>query len=73
MVRTPDSPDGSFLLELLRYAGWRLRVQDGESTEIYAVRDGIEIVVTADSLPQATAMVFARAMRCGSGNGRGEG
>ena len=64
---------GSFLLELLYYAGWQLRVQSGETVRIHAARHGIEIDVTGRSLPQAAGTVFARAMRSGHHAGRVEG
>jgi hypothetical protein len=65
--------EGSFLLELLYYAGWDLQVRDGETVRIRAARDGIEIDVSGRSLPQAAGSVFARAMRSGCHHGRGEG
>ena len=64
---------GSFLLELLYYAGWQLQVRDGETVRIRAARDRVEIDVTADNLPQAAGTVFARAMRSGQHNARPEG
>jgi hypothetical protein len=67
------SEGGSFLLELLYYAGWQLRVQKDETVRIHAARDGIEIDVTGPSLPQAAGTGFARAMRSGYHNGRAEG
>lgn len=67
------SEGGSFLLELLYYAGWQLRVREGETVRIHAARHGIEIDITGRSLPQAAGTVFARAMRSGYHNGRAEG
>lgn len=64
---------GSFLLELLHYAGWQLRIRDGAPARIHATRDGIVIDVTDSSLAQAAGTVFARAMRSGHHQGRPEG
>jgi hypothetical protein len=63
--------EGSFLLELLHFAGWKLQVQDGETARIRANRGDVALDVTADSLAGAAGTVFARAMR--SGRSRGEG
>lgn len=54
---------GSFLLELLYFAGWQLRIRDGETARIRATRADIELDVTGASLAQAAGIVFARAMR----------
>ena len=56
---------GSFLLELLHYAGWRLQVRDGETVRIHAARDGVEVDAAGASLPEAAGVAFARAMRSG--------
>ena len=61
---------GSFLLELLHFAGWQLQVRDGETPRIRANRGDVALDVTADSLADAAGTVFARAMR--SGRRRGE-
>jgi len=60
-----DSLGGSFLLELLHYAGWRLEVRKGAPARVRATRNGLEIDITAANLPQAAGTVFARAMRSG--------
>jgi hypothetical protein len=54
---------GSFLLELLRYAGWELRIRDGKPARIHATRDGVVVDVTDSSLSRAAGTAFARAMR----------
>ena len=54
---------GSFLLELLYFAGWQLRVRDGEVARIHAKRAGVELEVTGTTLADAAGTVFARAMR----------
>jgi len=63
--------EGSFLLELLHFAGWELQVQNGETARIRANRGEVALDVTADGLGEAAGTVFARAMR--SGRSRGEG
>jgi hypothetical protein len=63
--------EGSFLLELLHFAGWKLQVQDGETARIRANRGDVALDVTADGLAEAAGTAFARAMR--SGRRRGEG
>ena len=63
----------SFLLELLRFAGWRLQVRRGSSTRIRATRSGVVLDVTGSSLAQAAGTLFARAMRSGRGAGRSGG
>jgi hypothetical protein len=60
----------SFLLQLLHYAGWRLRVRNGETVTIRAVRDDVVVDVTGASLPEAAGVAFARAMRSGSGRAK---
>src|SRR5712691_11016356 len=37
------SRSGSFLLELLYFAGWRLDVRDGDAPRVRATRDEIEL------------------------------
>ena len=54
---------GSFLLELLYFAGWQLRVRDGEVARIHAKRAGAELEVTGATLAEAAGTLFARAMR----------
>ena len=54
---------GSFLLELLHYAGWRLTVREADVVRIRAVRDGVDIAASGRSLPEAAGTIFARAMR----------
>jgi hypothetical protein len=61
--------EGSFLLELLHFAGWELQVEDGETPKIRANRGDVGLDVTADSLAEAAGTVFARAMRSGRGEG----
>ena len=55
--------EGSFLLELLSFAGWQLRVRNGEVARIHAKRAGVELEVTGTTLADAAGTVFARAMR----------
>jgi len=54
---------GSFLLELLRLAGWQLEVRDSDRARIRARRGEVELEVTGASLAEAAGTVFARAMR----------
>ena len=63
--------EGSFLLELLHFAGWKLQVQDGETARIRANRGDVGLDVTADGLAEAAGTVFARAMRSGRRSGEG--
>jgi hypothetical protein len=60
-AHAPD--EGSFLLQLLSYAGWQLRVREGRPVRIRALRDGVEIDVAGQTLSHAAGAVFARAMR----------
>ena len=53
------------MLDLLVYAGWRLWVRDDEPVRIRATRDGVELDVTAATVPGAAGTVFAKAMRSG--------
>jgi hypothetical protein len=63
----------SFLLELLRFAGWQLQIRRGSSTRIRATRSGVELDVTGSSLPQVAGTLFARAMRASRDAGRSQG
>jgi hypothetical protein len=56
---------GTYLLELLHFAGWQLRIRRGKSTTIFATRDAVTLEVTETSLPRAAGVMFARAMRSG--------
>lgn len=69
----PSAERGSFLLELLYFAGWQLQVRGGRPARIRAERGDVELEVTGASLAEATGIVFARAMRSGNGAGRTEG
>lgn len=62
---TRGSIEGSLLLELLHYAGWRLQIRKQGSVSIHAVRDGVEVRANGRSLSEATGAIFARAMRSG--------
>jgi hypothetical protein len=57
---------GSFLLELLHLAGWRLEVRGGDSPQIRATRANVVLEVTGRTLAEATGIAFARAMRSGN-------
>jgi uncharacterized protein (UPF0261 family) len=57
------SEGASFLLELLRYAGRRLQIRDGEVVRIHAIRGGVEIDATGSTFSHAADTAFARAMR----------
>jgi hypothetical protein len=63
-----ELPPGSFLLELLHWAGWRLQVRDGNAPTIRAERADVALEVTGTSLSEAAGIVFARAMRSGRGS-----
>jgi len=54
---------GSFLLELLHFAGWRIAIRSGIPTTIRATRDDVALEVIETTLPRAAGVVFARAMR----------
>jgi hypothetical protein len=54
---------GSFLLELLYFAGWQPRVRDGAMPTIQATRADVELEVRGASLADAAGTIFARAMR----------
>ena len=54
---------GSFLLELLYFAGWKLQVRRGHPTTIHATRGDVALEVTEASLSRAAGVMFARAMR----------
>ena len=58
-----EARGGSFLLELLYFAGWQLQIRDSEAPTIYARRADIELQVTGATLADAAGTVFARAMR----------
>jgi hypothetical protein len=60
---TPGSLDGSLLLELLHYAGWRFQIRKTGKVSIHAVRDGVEVHANGSTLSEAAAKTFARAMR----------
>lgn len=60
------SGDRSFLLELLRFAGWRLQVREGKTTTIRAARSGVLVEASGSTLPEAAGRLFARAMRSGA-------
>jgi hypothetical protein len=53
---------GSFLLELLYFAGWRLELRDGART-IRAIRGEVELEVSGATRAEGAGVVFARAMR----------
>jgi len=55
----------SFLLELLRFAGWQLQVGRGRPARIRATRNTVQLDVTGSSVAEAAGIVFARAMRSG--------
>lgn len=59
----PQDRGGSFLLELLHFAGWRLQIRNGETPTIRARRADVELEVSGGSLAEAAGIVFARAMR----------
>ena len=63
--------EGSFLLELLHFAGWKLQVHHSETPRVRANRGDVALDVTADSLADAAGTVFARAMRSGRHSGEG--
>lgn len=73
MSRTfPAAERGAFLLELLHLAGWQLQVRAGRPARIRARRGAVELEAAGASLAEAVGMIFARAMRSGSGAGRHE-
>jgi hypothetical protein len=63
---TTSPVEGSLLLGLLRYAGWRLEVRKSDGVAIRASRDGVEVRAAGRTVSEATGVVFARAMRSGS-------
>jgi hypothetical protein len=74
LTRSVADPEReSFLLELLHFAGWRLQIRRGSSTQIRAARGGVELDVTGPSLPHAAGTLFARAMRSRGGTGQSGG
>jgi hypothetical protein len=54
---------GSFLLEMLRLAGWQLQIRDRNTARIRASRGEVELEVTGANLAEAAGTIFARAMR----------
>jgi PAS domain S-box-containing protein len=58
-----DERGGSFLLELLQFAGWQLQIRDGAPPTIRAMRAGVRLEVAGASLAEAAGTVFAHAMR----------
>jgi hypothetical protein len=65
MAADPVGPGGgAFLLELLHYAGWQLRIRQ-DIVLVDAARDGVEISVSGADLPEAIQAVFTRAMGSG--------
>ena len=61
------SERGSFLLELLYFAGWQLQIRRGSPATIRATREDVTIEVTEATVPQAAGVMFARAMRSSRG------
>jgi hypothetical protein len=61
--RIDERGGGSSLLQLLHFAGWRVEVEDGPEATIRAVRDGVRVEARAPTFPEASGIVFARAMR----------
>ena len=62
-MRHSDPIGDSRLLTLLYFAGWRLRVDQGDEVAIRAMRDGVLVDVRAATLGAAAGLTFARAMR----------
>ena len=61
-----DPDRGSFLLELLHFAGWDVEVRESETTtRIRARRAHVELEAAGKSRADAAGLVFARAMRSG--------
>lgn len=58
-----EAGGGSFLLELLYFAGWHLQVRDGATARIHATRADVELEVSGANLADAAGTIFARAMR----------
>ena len=56
---------GSFLLELMYFAGWKLAVRDGGAPRVRARRGDVELDVSGSTLAEAAGVAFARAMRSG--------
>ena len=48
-----EARGGSFLLELLYFAGWHLQVRDGATATIHATRAEVELEVSGASLADA--------------------
>lgn len=57
----------SFLLDLLHLAGWQLEVRRAPVPRILASREQVELDVSGSSFAHAAGVVFARAMRSGTG------
>lgn len=53
---------GSFLPELLHFAGWQVQVREGPRPTIHAARADIELKVSGTSLADAAGTTFAHAM-----------
>ena len=69
-----DPDRGSFLLELLYFAGWEVEVREGETTtRIRARRADVELEAAGESRADAAGLVFARAMRSGGNGSRRSG
>ena len=60
-----ETRGGSFLLELLYFAGWQLQVRGGKAPSIRATRADVELEVAGASLADAAGRLFAQAMRSG--------
>ena len=54
---------GSFLLQLLYFAGWQLNLTDGAAPRIRATRADVELEATGASLAETAGIIFAKAMR----------
>jgi hypothetical protein len=61
---------GSFLLQLLHFAGRRLDVRDSETATIRARRADVELEVRDSSLTEAVGIIFGRAMHSSKRKGR---
>ena len=64
-ARLTSSAEDSLLLQLLRYAGWRLEIRNGDAFSIQAARNGVEVRGSGTTFAEAMGKVFARAMRSG--------
>src|SRR5712691_944552 len=63
------SRSGSFLLELLYFAGWRLDVRDGDAPRVRATRDEIEL--EADGARRTLHRTISGVLRRPHGAGKG--